>query len=333
MQVLGFLGYFLGYLLWALFYVFQNFGIAIIVFTIVIKLVLFPFSIKQQKSMAGTARLSKKQKELQEKYGNNRQLLQEEMNKLYEKEGVKPMGGCLTMIVPMLVLFGVFYAVAYPLTNTLHLSQESVNSALSYVNSIPGYNSGTTVTTYQQVTLLKVFPNIANTAEIQAIFSQAEIDKILHFASGFNLFGVIDLLVIPNSLGLFSPYILFPVFCFLSNVGSQFIMTRVNTQMQQQQGCMKVVMYLLPLFSAWIAYSVPCAVAFYWIISSLLALVQSIVMAKVFSPVKLTANSEARHVALMFENEAKVPYVYVPQETEKNANSNNNNASKKKKKK
>ena len=114
MQVLGFLGYFLGYLLWALFYVFQNFGIAIIVFTVVIKLVLFPFSIKQQKSMAGTARLSKKQKELQEKYGNNRQLLQEEMNKLYEKEGVKPMGGCLTMIVPMLVLFGVFYAVAYP---------------------------------------------------------------------------------------------------------------------------------------------------------------------------------------------------------------------------
>ena len=127
MQIFGFLGYFLGYLLWALFYVFQNFGIAIIVFTIVIKLVLFPFSVKQQKSMAGTARLSKKQKELQEKYGNNRQLLQEEMNKLYEKEGVKPMGGCLTMIVPMLVLFGVFYAVAYPLTNTLHINADSVN--------------------------------------------------------------------------------------------------------------------------------------------------------------------------------------------------------------
>ena len=331
--IFGFLGSILGYVLWAAYYVFQNFGIAIIVFTIIVKGVLLPFSVKQQKSMAGSSRLAKKQKELREKYGNNRQKLQEEMNKLYEKENVKPMGGCLTSIVPMIVILGIFYAVAYPLTNTLHLSQESVNSALSYVNSIPGYNSGTTVTTYQQVTLLKVFPNIANTAEIQAIFSQAEIDKILHFASGFNLFGVIDLIVIPNSLGLFSPYILFPVFCFLSNVGSQFIMTRVNTQMQQQQGCMKAVMYLLPLFSAWIAYSVPCAVAFYWIISSLLALVQSIVMAKVFSPVKLTANSEARHVALMFENEAKVPYVYVPQETEKNANSNNNNASKKKKKK
>ena len=330
--IFGFLGSILGYVLWAAYYVFQNFGIAIIVFTIIVKAVLLPFSVKQQKSMAGSSRLAKKQKELREKYGNNRQKLQEEMNKLYEKENVKPMGGCLTSIIPMIVILGIFYAVAYPLTNTLHLSEQSVNQALTFVNSIPGYNSGTTVATYQQVTLLKVFPHVASTAEIQAIFSQAEIDKILNFASGFNLFGVVDLLVIPSSLGLFSPYILFPVFCFLSNVGSQFIMTKVNTQMQQQQGCMKVMLYALPLFSAWIAYSVPCAVAFYWIISSLLSLVQSIIIAKLFSPVKLTANAEARHVALMFENEAKVPYIYAPHEIEKTANSNANTARKKKKK-
>ena len=315
--IFGFLGSILGYVLWAAYSVFHNFGIAIIVFTIVVKLALFPFSVKQQKSMAGSSRLAKKQKELREKYGNNRQKLQEEMNKLYEKENVKPMGGCLTTLIPMIVILGIFYAVAYPLTNTLHLNEQSVNDALKFVNSIPGYYSGTTVATYQQVTLLKVFSSVANTAEIQAIFSAADIDKILHFAQGFNLFGVVDLLVIPSTQGLFSPYILFPVFCFLSNVGTQFIMTKVNSQMQQQQGCMKVFMYVLPLFSAWIAYSVPCAVAFYWIISSLISLVQSIVMAKVFSPVNMTANAEARHAALLFENEAKVPYVYVPQETEK----------------
>ena len=138
MQIFGFLGNFLGYALWAAFYVFQNFGLAIIAFTIVIKLLILPFSVKQQKSMSGNARLSKKQKELREKYGNNRQLLQEEMNKLYEKEGVKPMGGCLTTIVPMLVLFGVFYAVAYPLTNTLHLNGDAVTSAVGYMSKIPG---------------------------------------------------------------------------------------------------------------------------------------------------------------------------------------------------
>ena len=330
MQIFGFLGYFLGYLLWALFYVFQNFGIAIIVFTIVIKLVLFPFSVKQQRSMAGTASLQKKQKELQEKYGNNRQLLQEEMNKLYEKEGVKPMGGCLTMIVPMLVLFGVFYAVAYPLTNTLHINADSVNKAVAYIQQIPGYASSANPA-YQQISLLRVFPNIANTEAIQGLFSAADIDKIHLFSNGFTIFGGVYLLMVPSDFGFWSWYLLFPILCFVSNVGSQFVMQRVNkNQMNQQQGCMKVLMYALPLFSAYIAYSVPAAMSFYWIISALLSLVQSIILAKVLGPVQLNAKSEARHAALMFENEAKVPYVYAPQEKAV-ASVNNKNKNKKKK--
>lgn len=330
MQIFGFLGGILGYVLWGAFYVLQNFGLAIIVFTILIKLVLFPFSIKQQKSMAGTQRLSKKQKELQEKYGNNRQLLQEEMNKLYEKEGVKPMGGCLTMIVPMLVLFGVFYAVAYPLTNTLHINSETVQSATAYVQTIPGYVSSVRPV-YQEISLLKVFPNILNTEYIQNLFSAADLDKIQMISNGFKIFGNVDLLAVPSDLGFWSWYLLFPVFCFLSNVGSQFIMTKVNSnQMNQQQGCMKYALYLLPLFSAYIAYSVPAAMSFYWIISALLSLVQSIVLAKLFGPVQITANTEARHAALMFENEAKVPYVYAPHER---SSGESQNAGKKKKKK
>ena len=90
MQIFGSIGWLLGFILWGAFYIFKNFGIAIIVFTIIVKAALFPFTLKQQKSMAGSARMAKKQKELREKYGNNRQKLQEEMNKLYEKEGVKP---------------------------------------------------------------------------------------------------------------------------------------------------------------------------------------------------------------------------------------------------
>ena len=95
MQIFGFLGSLLGYVLWGAFYLLKDFGLSIIVFTIIVRLCMFPFTIKQQKSMAGTARLSKKQKEIQEKYKNNRQKAQEEIYKLYEKEGVKPTGGCL----------------------------------------------------------------------------------------------------------------------------------------------------------------------------------------------------------------------------------------------
>lgn len=328
MQIFGFLGSLLGYILWGAFYILKDFGLSIIVFTLIVKLILFPFSVKQQKSMAGTARLSKKQKELQEKYANNRQKLQEETSKLYEKEGVKPMGGCLTTLLPMLVIFGIFYAVAYPLTNTLHLNSEDVSNALSYINTIPGYSASVNPT-YQEISLLKVFPNIMNTEAIQGIFNSTEISTIEMFLGGFKPFGV-DLLAIPNEFGLFSWYTLFPVLCFASNIGSQLVMTKINkNQMAQQQGCMKVMLFGLPLFSAYIAFNVPAAVAYYWIISAVISLVQSIVLGKIFSPAQLTANSEARHVAAMLENEAKIPYVYAPHELKSGEGAN----SKKKKKK
>ena len=328
MQIFGFLGSLLGYILWGAFYILKDFGLSIIVFTVIVKLILFPFSVKQQKSMAGTARLSKKQKELQEKYANNRQKLQEETSKHYEKEGVKPMGGCLTTIIPFLVIFGIFYAVAYPLTNTLHLNSEDVNNALSYISTIPGYAASANPT-YQEISLLKVFPNIMNTEAIQGIFNTQEISTIQMFIGGFNPFGV-DLLAIPNEFGLFSWYTLFPVFCFASNVGAQLITMRINkNQMAQQQGCMKIMLIGMPLFSAYIAFNVPAAVAYYWIISALISLVQSIVLGKIFSPAQLTANSEARHAALMFENEAKIPYVYAPHELKSGEGAN----TKKKKKK
>ena len=328
MQIFGFLGSLLGYILWGAFYILKDFGLSIIVFTLIIKLVLFPFSVKQQKSMAGTAKLSKKQKELQEKYGNNREKYSEELNKLYEKEGVKPMGGCLTTIIPLLVILGIFYAVAYPLTNTLHLNSNDVSSAISYINTIPGYSASANPT-YQEISLLKIFPNIMNTEAIQGTFNAQEISTIQMFTAGFNTFGV-DLLAIPKDFGLFSWYILFPVLCFASNIGSQLVMTAINkNQMAQQQGCMKVMLFILPLFSAYIAYTVPAAVAFYWIISAVISLVQSIVLGKIFSPVQLTANSEVRHVAAMLENEAKIPYVYAPHELKSGEGAN---AKKKKKK-
>ena len=183
MQIFGFLGSLLGYVLWGAFYLLKDFGLSIIVFTIIVRLCMFPFTIKQQKSMAGTARLSKKQKEIQEKYKNNRQKAQEEIYKLYEKEGVKPTGGCLTMIVPFLVLFGVFYAVAYPLTNTLHIDSAKVTEALNYVNTIPGYTaaSGATNATYQEIYFLKDFSCFQNIDAIQQIFSADQLNTITMF--------------------------------------------------------------------------------------------------------------------------------------------------------
>ncbi|MEE3333538.1 MAG: YidC/Oxa1 family membrane protein insertase [Ruminococcus sp.] len=311
-QIFGFFGSILGYLLWGLFYVFQNFGVSIIFFTIIIKFIIFPFSIKQQKSMASTSRLQKKQKEIREKYANNKQKANEEMQKLYEKEGVSPTGGCLTSIVPMLIMLGIFYSVAYPLTNTLHINSSVVENAISYINSIPGFafNAGVGMgRTYQEINLVK---GLAESNQlVSQLFNSTDAANVQMFVNGFNFAGF-NLLTTPSEEGFFSVYILVPVLCFLSSIGAQVVTMRINGTGQSQQGCMKVMMYVLPLFSAWIAYSVPAAVGFYWICSSLFSLVQSIIMGKFYGPTALIAKSEAQHVALLEMQEAKVEYNYAP---------------------
>ncbi|MCH5299740.1 MAG: YidC/Oxa1 family membrane protein insertase [Ruminococcus sp.] len=326
MQIFGFFGSILGYVLWAAWYIVRNFGAAIIIFTILIKLVLFPFTVKQQKTMAKNARMQKKQQEIREKYANNRQKQQEEIQKLYERENMSMTGGCLTSIIPMLIMFGIIYSVAFPLTNTLHIDANRVSQLSSYVNTIPGYiPSGNSF--YAEIDLLRIFPSIANASFITGLFTPAEIQNIIDFGGSFNLFGF-DLLSAPNGFGLLSVYILIPVLCFVTSVISQVITMRINGTQHMQQGCMKIMIYVLPLFSAWIAYTVPAAVGFYWIMSYLITLLQSLVLAKFYNPVSITAKSEAQHVALLELKEAQVPRIYAPSSVNKGNNKNNKNKKK-----
>ncbi|MCH5304396.1 MAG: YidC/Oxa1 family membrane protein insertase [Ruminococcus sp.] len=298
-----------------MFYVFQNFGVSIIFFTIIVKFILFPFSVKQQKSMGNTARLQKKQKEIREKYANNKQKANEEMQKLYEKEGVSPTGGCLTSIVPLFIMLGIFYSVAYPLTNTLHIGSDIVNNAMNFINSIPGFSvsgsavAGSTVA-YQEIALVR---SLAESKELiaQLFTSGSDAANVEVFVNGFNFAGF-NLLESPSSQGVFSLYILVPVLCFVTSVATSLITMKVNGNAQAQQGCMKIMFIGLPLFTAWIAYSIPAAVGFYWICNSVLSLIQTLIMGKFYSPDALIAKGEAQHVALLEKQEALVKYEYAP---------------------
>ena len=308
MTIFSFLGSLFGYVLWPIFYLVQNYGIAIIIFAILAKIVLFPFSIKQQKSMANNQRLQKKQREIQEKYKNNKQKANEEMQKLYAKEGVSPSSGCLTSIVPMLVMLGIFYSISSPLSNTLHLNETLVNSTVAYAQHIPGMPlAANTNAYYQQIEVLNNFGAMFNTDFVRECFTTTQIDNINLLSNGFELFpGTgISMLVTPSNYGFFgSFYTLIPVLCFVSSIATTLISSKINGT--QMQGCMMVMLLGMPLFSAYIAYSVPAAVGFYWICSTLLGLVQTIVMHKFYNPVTMIANEEARHVALMELNEKKM---------------------------
>ena len=158
MAIFNFFGSILGYLLWFLYNIFHNYGVAIIFFTIIIKAVLFPFSVKSQRSMASQTKLADKQKELQAKYGNNKQKYNEELMKLYEKEGVNPSSGCLTTLLPLPIMLGIYYSVIMPLSNTLHIASERIAEATDFINRIPGMvASATSGGIYSEMEIIRNF--------------------------------------------------------------------------------------------------------------------------------------------------------------------------------
>ncbi len=301
MDLFGFLGGIFGWVLYGAYLLVHNYGLAILIFTIFTKLIFFPTTIKQQKSMAKNARLSGQMQAIREKYATNREKQNEEIQKLYEKEGVSPYSGCLSSLLPMFLLLGVFYAVAYPLTNTLHIDVAMVENARQALTAIPGLNLSTSAQYGGQVDILmyyNAFPSVQN------CFSADMIEKIGEFSNSFNLCGL-NLLVSPSNLG-FSVYLIIPVLCFVSSVLSQVVMQKMNGTAQPQQGCMKLMIYGLPLFSAYIAYTVPAAVGFYWICSTVISFIQSIIVHKYFGPDMMIARGEAARVALLEQQESLV---------------------------
>lgn len=300
----NFFGSILGYLLWWLYIVFKNYGVAIIFFTLITKALVFPFSLKQQKSMASQSKLSGKQKELQKRYANNKQKYNEELQKLYEKEGVNPASGCLTTMLPFPIMFGIYYSVINPLTNTLHLAKESIEQATNFITNIPGI---TTRAMYPEMEIIKNWDLLRSYME--GIFSPAEVSKMDSFSTGFNFLGL-NLLNTPSNSPLESLMILIPIISLAVSFGTQFYMMRSNPQQQQMQGqqagCMKVMMFIFPLISVYYSWQFPGAIGFYWIMSGLAGFAQTIVTNKLFSVNHMTARSEASRAVTLELAEAKI---------------------------
>ena len=107
----------------------NNFAASVVIFTILVNLIMLPLTIKSQKSTAKQAKLKPKLDALKKKYGNDKQKYSQAMSELYTKEGVSMSGGCLPMIVRLVIMFGVYYAVISPLTYVQGINAEAINAA------------------------------------------------------------------------------------------------------------------------------------------------------------------------------------------------------------
>ena len=130
MQIFDIIATPLGYILWFIYRFVGNYFISIFLFTLLIRAATFPLSLKSQKANAERARLAPRIERLQKKYGQDKQKPQQKQMDLHEKEGVSMTGGCLPMVIQMIVLFGVISVIYMPLKHLAHIPSAVTNAAV-----------------------------------------------------------------------------------------------------------------------------------------------------------------------------------------------------------
>ena len=147
-----------GYVLNFIYDIVNNYGLALIIFSILLKLILLPLSVKQQKAMKVNAKIQGKVKEIQDKYKNNPQKMNQEMIELYKKENTSPFSGCLTSIIQLFLLLAIFTLVRSPLTYMKKIDTESLDNLKFYIKQEVGENSISQ--TYPEISVIKYVSKI-----------------------------------------------------------------------------------------------------------------------------------------------------------------------------
>ncbi len=273
----------------------QNFGWAIILFALVVKLIMLPFQIKSKKSMARMSSLNPIMKELEKKHGGNKQKYQQEVAKLYQEEKINPMSGCLWSLIPLPILIALYSVVREPLTHVMGLSAEEITAIIAQLQTL-----GVTIATEgSSATYMEL--------EIASYVSQYY-DQLLTVAPGllnlnYNFLGM-NLTEFPQWNLLFTgivptgaEIILF-VLPFVSGFFSWLSMKVSQSGTPQsdnpaQASTMKTTMMMMPLFSVYIAFIMPAAMAVYWIANSIMMILQELVFQQTITK-EIRAEGESR---------------------------------------
>ncbi len=338
-----------GKILWLCYLLVKNYGLALLLFTVIIKLIMLPSAIKQQMSTARLARLNPKLEQLRKKYANNREKLNEATMELYNQENVNPMGSCLPLVLTFVILFAVIEVVYAPLTyigdvpkETLETAQTTVYDVYAVSTAIDGHQ--TTVEDILANGDASLYDTLLSfkSEEKSALASYSderleEIAAILEENPGLDEYmtneekvsqrliaggatsrtqliiisvardypGIFDSEVVRlcdeldyTFLGVYlgeyprwtSILILIPIVSLVS----QLVLTFLSQYYQKKSGMaananksMKVMLYVMPLISFWIAFSFPAGIGIYWIFSSVVSLIQTVALNMYLTPARV----------------------------------------------
>ena len=268
-----------GYLLNALYSVFNNYGIAIIVFSVILRIILIPVTIKQQKSLKKSAELQEEMKEIQRKYKNNPEKLNQETIELYKREKLSPFAGCFSSIIQIIIILSVFWLVSQPLT---YMKKIDVNVINEYKKALEQEQNQST---YKEIEIINKFGLQDERVNLNMDFIGLDLSKVP--SSNLNDWTVY---IIPM-LYVISSVISIKVTNNLNsknnkkNNKNKAITDGKNNEIQNEpseleamEAMNKNMMYMLPLMSVFIAFIAPLGLALYWFVSNLLMIIEKLFM-------------------------------------------------------
>ncbi len=287
----------LGFVIRMIYNLVQNYGLTIILFTIAIKLILMPLQVKSQKAMKKQQKIQPIIAELQKKYANDQQKLQQEMMKVYKENGVSMTGGCLPLLIQMPILFALYRVIQRPIT---------------YIRGVNFYDDSVIKSVENIVSQMKEkFPDVIgkiSTMSVEQIQKSYQIqlstwaDKLglggeLGWHINFNFLGL-DLSGVPSKslvairTGDFSDIgtvllILIPIFAILTTWLSMHISQKLtqNPNVKQNdddpaQSMSKSMNLMMPIMTGFFTFSLPSGIGIYWIISSVMQILQQYALDK-----------------------------------------------------
>ena len=279
----------LGWIIKTIYDLVQNYGVAIILFTIVVKLLLLPLNIKSQKAMKKQQKIQPIMAELQKKYANDQQKLQQEMMKVYKENNVSMAGGCLPMLIQMPILVALYQAIQKPLTYMFNVPYKNIPSDV--VNKVVelAEKAGEKVTgnAEQFVSQLMSVDQI----KISSWAGQVE-GKLHEWYINFNFLGL-DLSKKPqNAIAYLSDplsnlgivlLLLIPILAIVSSfLQSKITMKQSgqdkNSGTDQAQSMNAMMKWMMPIMSGYFALILPAGIGLYWIVSGVVQIIQQLAL-------------------------------------------------------
>lgn len=282
-----------GYILNALYNLFNNYGIAIILFSILLRIILIPITIKQQKTMKKTTKLQQEMNNIREKYKNNPEKLNQETIELYKRENLSPFSGCLSAILQLVIILAVFWMVSQPLTYMKKVQNSELFN--EYKQKIEEQSN--TKSTYKEIAVIEMvesdYKELINSLNDENIENREELEtrknQLEELRINMEFLGL-DLSKVPTqSLNDWKVYVI-PVLYVITS----FISIRLSTKTQNNQNSSetkseeqesieqmnKSMSYMMPIMSISIAAIAPLGLALYWLVSNVLMIFERFIINK-----------------------------------------------------